>query len=254
MIGFRFRPLMGSDPRLLTVTVIRYTPQAVLVANVEEARYRVLASEDGRLLVEARYAVRNNQRSFLKVIMPAGSTLWSADVAGRPIRPGVAERDAVLLPLEKGRAGEEAPTFVVQLVYLQAIDSWQDKGRARLELAAIDLPVSRTGLELHYSPRFRVDLQPGAFRLEDDPGPFAEALRNLSSPPVATGKAAEQRGAAGLQALVDRFRAESGGRTVAGALPVHVSFPIFGRSLFVASELTAEAQAPSLELGFKRTK
>jgi hypothetical protein len=254
MIGFRLRPLPGSDPRLLRVTVIRYTPQAVLVANVEEARYRVLASEDGRLLVEARYAVRNNQRSFLKVVMPPGSTLWSAAVAGRPIRPGVAERDAVLLPLEKGRAGEDAPTFVVQLVYLQAIDPWQDKGRARLQLAAVDLPISRTGLELHYSPRFRVDLHTGAFRLEDDPGPFAEALRNPPSPPVPSSKATDQRGAAGLQALVDRFRAESGGRTVAGALPVHVTFPIFGPSLFVASELTAEAQAPSLELGFKRRK
>jgi hypothetical protein len=253
MIGFRLRPLAGSDARSLTVTVIRYTPQAVLVANVEEARYRILASEDGRLLVEARYAVRNNQRSFLKATMPAGSTLWSAEVAGRPIRPGVAERDAVLLPLEKGRAGEDAPTFVVQLVYLQEIDSWPDKGRARLELPALDLPVSRTGLELHYSPRFRVELQPGAFRIEDDPGPFAEALRHPVAPPAAT-KAPPDRGAAGLQALVDRFRAESGGHTVAGALPVHVSFPIFGPSMFVASELTAESQAPSLEVGFKRTK
>ena len=99
-----------------------------------------------------------------------------------------------------------------------------------------------------------MNLQPGAFRLEDDPGPFAEALRNPSSRPIATGKAADERGASGLQALVDRFRAETGGRTVAGALPVHVAFPIFGPSLFVASELTAEAQAPSLELGFKRTK
>ncbi len=254
MIGFRLRPVAGSDPRSLTVTVIRYTPQAVLVANVEEARYRILASEDGRLLVEARYAVRNNQRSFLKVAMPGRSTLWSADVAGRPIRPGVAERDAVLLPLEKGRSGEDAPTFVVELVYLQDIDSWPDKGRARFELPALDLPVSRTGLELHYSPRFRVDLQPGVFRVEDDPGPFAEALRHPAAPLVATSKAPDQHGAAGLQALVDRFRAESGGRTVAGALPVHVSFPIFGPSMFVASELTAEAQAPSLELGFKRTK
>jgi hypothetical protein len=254
MIAFRLRPLAGSDARSLTVTVIRYTPQAVLVANVEEARYRVLASEDGRLLVEARYAVRNNQRSFLKVTMPSGSTLWSASVAGRPTRPGVAERDAVLLPLEKGRAGEEAPTFVVELVYLQGIDSWPDKGRAHLDLPALDLPVSRTGLELHYSPRFRVELQPGVFRLEDDPGPFAEALRQPASPFAVTSKAQDQRGATGLQALVDRFRAEAGGRTVAGALPVHVSFPIFGPSMFVASELTAEAQAPSIELGFKRTK
>ncbi len=254
MIGFRLRPLAGSDARSLTVTVIRYTPQAVLVANVEEARYRVLASEDGRLLVEARYAVRNNQRSFLKVAMPSGSTLWSANVAGRPIRPGVAERDAVLLPLEKGRAGEEAPTFVVELVYLQGIDSWPDKGRARLELPALDLPVSRTGLELHYSPRFRVDLQPGAFRIEDDPGPFAEALRQRAAPRAVTGKETDARGTAGLQALVDRFRAESGGRTVVGALPVHVTFPMFGPSMFVASELTAEAHAPSIELGFKRAK
>lgn len=254
MIGFRLRPLAGSDARSLTVTVIRYTPQAVLVANVEEARYRILASEDGRLLVEARYAVRNNQRSFLKVAMPSGSTLWSATVAGRPIRPGVAEQDAVLLPLEKGRAGEDAPTFVVELVYLQAIDSWADKGRARLGLPALDVPVSRTGLELHYSPRFRVDLQPGVFHVEDDPGPFAEALRQHAAPFAVTGKERDPRGAAGLQALVDRFRAESGGRTVVGALPVHVTFPVFGPSVFVASELTAEAQAPSLELGFKRTK
>ena len=62
--------------------------------------------------------------------------MWSAKVAGRPIRPGVAERDAVLLPLEKGRAGEEAPTFVVELVYLHragvgsvTIDAFAEPGR-----------------------------------------------------------------------------------------------------------------------------
>ena len=72
MVAFRFRPLAGSDARTLAINVVRYTPQAVLIANVEEARYRALASEDGRQLVEARYAVRNNQRSFLKVTLPAG--------------------------------------------------------------------------------------------------------------------------------------------------------------------------------------
>src|SRR5262245_11401028 len=154
MIAFRHRPLAGSDTRALSVVLVRYAPQAVFIANVEEARYRALVSEDGRLLVEARYAVRNNQRSFLKATLPQGSTLWSAKVSGRPIRPGVAEQNAVLLPLEKGRAGEDAPTFVVRLVYLQRVDAWIDKGRARVELPALDLPISRTGLELHHSPRF----------------------------------------------------------------------------------------------------
>jgi hypothetical protein len=257
MIAFRLRPLAGTEARSLTVKVVRYTPQAVLIANVEEARYRALVSEDGRLLVEARYAVRNNQRSFLKVTLPAGSTLWSAEVAGRPIRPAVAETDAVLLPLEKGRAGEEAPTFVVALVYFQggsAPVAWLDKGRARLDLPALDLPVSRTGVEVHYSPRFRVEPHVGSFRVEADPGLFAEALRQ-GTPPIATAKGdRDNRAAAGLQALVDRFRNETGGRTVIGSLPVHVAFPTFGPSIFLASELTAEASSPSVELAYKRAR
>jgi len=253
MVAYRLRPLAGDEPRSLTVTVVRYTPQAVLIANVEEARYRALTSEDGCLLVEARYAVRNNQRSFLKVAMPPRSTLWSAKVSGRPIRPGVAEQDAVLLPLEKGRAGEEAPTFVVELVYLQRVDGWIDKGRARIDLPALDLPVSRTGLELHYSPRYRVELQPGPFRAEEDSGPFAEALRRAPVTSVtAAAPSVDARSTARLQALIDRFRAESGGRTVAGALPVNVTFPQFGPSMFLASELTAESQTPQVELSFKR--
>jgi len=231
----------------------------VLVANVEEARYRALASEDGRMLVHARYAIRNNQRSFLKVSMPAGSTVWSAEVAGRPVRPGVAETDAILLPLEKGRAGVEAPTFVVDLVYLQRIGTWADKGQARVDLPAVDLPVSRTGLELYYSPRFRVDPQPGAFRAENDPGEFAEALREpaealrerATAIAVTMGDA---RAASGLQTLVDRYRNERGGRTVVGSLPVHVTFPVFGPSIFLASELTAEGRAPFVDLTFKRAR
>ena len=253
MIAFRFKPLAGAEPRSLAVTVVRYTPQAVLIANIEEARYRALASEDGRLLVHVRYGVRNNQRSFLKVTMPAGSTVWSAEVAGRPIRPGAAERDAVLLPLEKGRAGVEAPTFAVDLVYLQRIDAWTDKGHARVELPALDLPVSRTGLELYYSPRFHVEPQPGAFRVGNDPGVFAEALRGTAMP-VAARSLGDVRKDGGLQALVDRFKNEPGGRMVVGSLPVHVTFPAFGSAIFLASELTAEGRAPSVDLTFKRTR
>jgi len=142
MAAFRSRPIAGSDARSLAVSVVRYTPQAVLIANVEEARYRAIASEDGRLLVEARYAVRNNQRAFLKVVLPAGATVWSAAVAGRPIRPGRAEQDGVLLPLEKCGAGQDAPTFVVELVYLQRIAEWAGKGRTTLALPALGRPAT----------------------------------------------------------------------------------------------------------------
>jgi hypothetical protein len=254
MIAFRHRPLSGGDARSLTVSVVRYTPQAVMVANVEEARYRALVSEDGRLLVEARYAIRNNQRSFLKATLPQGSAIWTAAIDGRPIRPGVAEGNAVLLPLEKGRAGEEAPAFVVELMYAQTVAAWGDGGAERIELPALDLPVSRTGVELHYSPRFKVTSEPGAFRPAEDPGPFAAAFRGAGAGSIAASPAPPPPPRAPIDALVSKYRNEAGGRTVVGSLPVRVSFPPFGPQIFLASELTAESAAPAIQLAVKRIR
>ncbi len=285
-VAFRLRPASGTDLRSLNISVKRYTPQAVLIANIEEARYRVLAAEDGLFLIEARYAIRNNQRSFLKITLPARATIWSASVAGKSVRPGVAEGKAVLLPLEKGRAGEDAPTFAVRITYLQPVEPWLKSTTARLDLPTLDLPVSRTGVELYHSPRFRVEPQPGAFRVESDPGVFAEALRldrgygfGLSSggfaaaplarpmpppsPPAAMAAEApsavsppdEQTGkTTQFRMLIDRYRNEGGGRTVSGALPIDVSFPTMGPSLFMAAELTAESSAPSIDLAVRRVR
>jgi len=251
MVAFRHRSVPGSEPRALTVDVVRYTPQAVAVANVEEARYRALVTDDGRLLVQARYAIRNNQRSFLKAVLPRGAALWSAAVAGRPTRPGLSPEGALLLPLEKSRPGEQAPTFVAEVMYVHVTDPWSDKSRARLEFPTIDLPVSRTGIELYHSPRYRIEPQAGSFRTEADPGPFAEAFRTPQlSLTIAGGR--DERAASALQALVDRYNNESGGRTSAGTLPVHVEFPTVGPSIFLASELTAEMETPSLDLLVRR--
>jgi hypothetical protein len=132
-----------------------------------------------------------------------------------------------------------------------------DKGHARVELPALDLPVSRTGVELHYSPRFRVEPQLGPFRVDSDPGPFAAALRPAPPLPAAAPvveRSSERGATGGLQALVDRFKNEPGGRIVVGSLPVRASFPAFGPSVFLASELTAEASTPSVDLLVRRVK
>ena len=267
MVAFQYKPLTGTSPRDLSVSVTRYTPQAVLVANVEEARYDSLVGEDGRMLVRARYAVRNNQRSFLAVVLPRDSTLWSAALEGRPIRPGLSADGALLLPLQKGRTGEEAPVFIVELVYLQKTDRWSEKGTSQLSLPAVDLPVSRTGLTLHHSPRFQVETKPGVFRVEEDTGPWSLPLRTaragaLSVPkpppppasPASAGqmaKSAREDDSKALQVLVDKFEKEAG-RTRQGSLPIDVMFPDFGPSIFLAAELTAERQPPLLDIEYRR--
>src|ERR671920_4046 len=82
------------------------------------------------------------------------------------------------LPLRKGRANAEAPAFAVEVLYLERAAAWPEKGDERIVLPAVDLPVSRTGVTLHYSPRFAIEPRRGEFRLDDDTGPWSAALRD----------------------------------------------------------------------------
>jgi hypothetical protein len=180
LAAFRLRAGDASQPRTLTINVARYDQQAVPLANIEEARYRVLLTKEGKTFVQARYAVRNNQRNFVKIALPAGATLWSAALSGQPVRPGQAPDGSLLLPLEKSKAGgstaDDPPEFAVEIVYLTPGTSWADKGKARIVLPALDLPVSRTGLQVYYPPLFRVTSEPGIFHTETYAAPTSPAL------------------------------------------------------------------------------
>jgi hypothetical protein len=292
LTAFRFRSSAAKLTRSLTVDVARYTPQAVLLANVEEARYQVLLSADGKLLVQARYAIRNNQLNFLKLTLPPGATLWSASLAGRAVRPGQAPDGSLLLPLDKARSGEEAPEFAVEIVYLARGTAWNDKGQCKLALPALDLPVSRTGLLVYHPPLFKVTPEQGAFREASYANPssaalnppaafvgasggFAAGISGTASPGAASDPAAlremvaapqplsdldgkdeheSKQAKAATQSLLDKFRADALAGKRAGILPIRVSFPAFGPSLYLVSELTGANQAPTTNLTYQREK
>jgi hypothetical protein len=235
---------------------------------VEEARYRVLLSKEGKTLVEAQYAIRNNSRNFLKITLPSGAAIWSASLAGKPVRPGQAPDGSLLLPLEKARAGEEAPVFVVEIFYLVRESAWAEKGKATLALPALDLPVSRTGVLLYHPPLYKLAADPGAFRMETYEAPASSAFNALdlgSGSPIdaeyarnsgSMVNAVTKNGSpqSTTQTLVDNFKAKTLGGRGAKVLPIRPAFPAFGPSLFFVSELTAENHAPSLALSYQRDK
>ena len=230
------------------------------MANIEEAEYSTLITADGKMLVQSRFAVRNNQRNFLKLTLPATAVLWSASVAGRPIRPGRAPDGSFLLPLQKTRSGDEAPAFVVEVSYLDRAASWTDKGRTRVSLVAVDLPISKSHLLLHHPPLFRVTPVPGAsggFRIATYAPPESTALTSQTSP-----SATEQQRAEGeipadhpeTKQLVAKLRGAGRGSMPARNRPLRVVFPHFGPSIFLISELTGENQTPAVEFDFQRDR
>ena len=267
LTAFRFRSGDATQPRTLAVNIARYTQQAVLLANVEEARYQVLMSREGKTLVQARYAVRNNQRNFVKISLPPGAIVWSASVAGRPARPGQSPDGSLLLPLEKARGGDDAPAFIVEVFYMMRGAAWEEKGKSHLALPALDLPISRTGILVYYPPLFRVSADPGSFRTEVYAGPTSSAFNqqtSAASPEAAvtrdqviTGwnaKQLKEKDDESTQALIDKFQAKSKAGRVAGILPIGVDFPAYGPSTYLVSELTSEGQFPEANLNYQRDK
>ena len=260
LIAFRLQPAEGKSQRSLSLNIARYTPQAVLTANVEEADYSALVTADGKLLVQSRFAVRNNQRNFLKLNLPATATLWSASVAGRPVRPGRAPDGSLLLPLEKTKSGDEAPAFIVEVSYLDHTPAWSDKGRVRLSLLTVDLPISKSRLLLHHPPLFRLTAPPGIngnFRVTPYEAPESEALRGVvtrTTPTQSESMTASDANAEAAKQLVSQRRDAKRPATPARNLPLRVAFPHFGPSIFLKSELTSESQTPVIELDFQRDR
>lgn len=257
LLAFRSRPQPWDAPRSLDVTVARYTPQAVLMANIEEARYTVLATEDGKTLVEAAFAVRNTQRSFVGVMLPDSSVLWSASVDGEPVRPGRAANGALLLPLLKDRSASSRAS-AVRLLYVERGVRWPEGGEARIKLPGVDLPVSRSGLVLYYPPRYRVKLEPGVFRIEANPTPPGEVLAGLAGAAVTRRRTEQQfdkidpRTDEEIRSLVSAYQRASRAGATAGLLPVEIRFPALGPAIFLAAELLPEGRSPEVQLTVKR--
>ncbi len=263
LLAFRFRSGAANTARSLIANVARYTQEAVLMANVEEARYQILSSEEGKTLIKASYAIRNNQRSFLKITLPADTILWSATLSGSPIRPGKAPDGSLLLPLEKSRSGEDAPAFPAEIFYLHLGDQWKDSGKLKLPLPSLDLPISRTGLQYFYPPLYKATPEPGSFRVQKYQDPASPAFtskapqveaelgRSSISPAPVIGK---EKADTEAQTLVEKYRAKTFEGKRAGILPIKLTFPIFGRSIFLVSELTAENQAPIVDISYEAEK
>ncbi len=229
IVAFRYRGDRPEAERGLALTLTRYAPQEVLLAAVDEARYRALVSEDGKALVEGRLAVRNNQRSFLALTLPAGATLWSVAVDGRPVRPGTGPNGSVLVPLPKRRGGSDAARVIVGLMYADKAAAWGPSGEWRLTLPAIDLPVQQMGLTVKHSPRYRLTPLPSDFHAEANEPPLSEVLQLEAEKDAAFGRLGRERKAAqdageSADTLRDRRR------PVPEAVPAPATAPIEQRA------------------------
>jgi len=143
---------------------------------------------------------------------------------------------------------------------MDRIATWAEKGRAKVSLLTLDLPISKSGLQLHYSPLFRLTTIPGSFRVASYEAPKSAAFKPVSRPatapvPASASISNEKKAMAdAAQELVSHLQQSARGSRPTRNLPIRIAFPHLGPSIFLMSELTSENQTPSVELDFQRDK
>jgi hypothetical protein len=144
-----------SGPPALALNVTRFPDAAVLAAIADRATATTLVTKEGRALTEISLLVRNRAQPFMRVVLPAGATMLSVDVAGAPAKPADGA-DGVRVPLLRPGFRPDRP-YQVSFVYLHAGSPFAKKGEMQMTLPRMDVPVSVVDWELFVPDDYRAD-------------------------------------------------------------------------------------------------
>jgi hypothetical protein len=171
--AFRYHKQPGETPTL-ALQWVRFPDSSVLAAVAESAEVTTLVTSEGKSLTEIKLTIKNQAQPFLKVALPAGASILSADIAGERVKP-VQGPDGSRVPLL--RPGfRPTDAYAVSFVFLHSGAPFAKKGGAELSLPSMDIPISLLNWEIFLPERYKVkdfggdviaaNLVPSAFREE----------------------------------------------------------------------------------------
>jgi hypothetical protein len=151
--AFRYHRQPKDSPEL-ALEWTRFPDSSVLAAIAEHATVTTLVTSEGKSLTEVKLTVKNQAQPFLKVELPAGATILTAEVAGEKVKP-VQGVDGNRVPLL--RTGfRPAGAYTVSFVFMHSGAPFAKKGDSDISLPKMDVPISVLEWELFLPDRFKV--------------------------------------------------------------------------------------------------
>ena len=157
----------------LALDVRRFGEAEVLQALVDSAQFTSVVADDGQMMTEMSLSVRNNGRQFLEVTLPGGANLWSAFVAGQPVRPSLHD-GKLLLPIQQ--SGVDDGAVVVELTYVGTNTFPQGRGNLGFTSPQFDVPLKNARWEIYLPPDYNYQNFAGTMTRE-----LAPAVETASS-------------------------------------------------------------------------
>ncbi len=151
--AFRYHRQPAENPRL-ALEWTRFPDSSVLAAIAERAVVTTLVTTEGRSLTEVKLTVKNQVQPFLKVELPRGASIVSADVAGEKVKP-VEGADGQRVPLL--RPGfRPVDSYEVSFVFMDSGAPFAKKGGSELSLPKMDVPITVLHWEVFLPEQYKV--------------------------------------------------------------------------------------------------
>lgn len=159
-----------SENSSASFELLRFVPLSGPPVLVDVAAYEVATTDEGRSLVHARYDVRNERASHLRLELPSGSRMLGVRVNGETVTPTrETNSSAWRIPLVRSLESVKGSlSFPVEVIFIGESDSWAKKESRELQLPALDAPVAVSRVTVYLPPNYdnRVDM--GDFHRVDD--------------------------------------------------------------------------------------
>ncbi len=151
--AFRYHKQLNEQPSL-ALAWTRFPDSSVLAAVVERAIVTTLVTNEGRSLTEVKLTVKNQAQPFLKVALPQGASILSAEVAGEKVKP-VEGTDGNRVPLL--RAGfRPNDAYNVSFVFMHSGAPFAKKGGSDISLPKMDVPIDLLQWEVFLPEQYKV--------------------------------------------------------------------------------------------------
>lgn len=151
--AFRYHRQPSETP-MLALNWVRFPDGSVLAAVAESADVTTMVTSEGKSLTEVKLTVKNQAQPFLKVSLPTGATILSAEVAGERVKP-VQGADGNRVPLLRPGFRPNGP-YIVSFVFMHSGTPFEKKGGADLTIPSMDIPISLLNWEVFLPERYKV--------------------------------------------------------------------------------------------------
>ncbi|MEW5851142.1 MAG: hypothetical protein AB2A00_20310 [Myxococcota bacterium] len=126
-----------EHPVNVAMQVSHQAKVAVADTTLDSASFETVINAEGRAVSAVNFHVRNHQRQYLEVKLPAETTVLSCFVNGKPVRPARGGQDTLFIPLDRSTVAEgSGAAFPVELVITQNTGKLWPFSRVNLQMPA----------------------------------------------------------------------------------------------------------------------